>query len=157
MDYLAQQVGDLVDDHIAARDVYEENILSYVEVYRNEDGGPVSVMAVETVRWSEFEVPAWQDATAEHIEAVRQAFKTFYGADDMSYTEDDDEAYLLVGWAVEVEPTCMLGAALYRILRREPEGPVGFHNCSNGAYGARRNVYRDVKEAVAAVGESVGV
>lgn len=156
MDYLAERVGDLVDLYVPASEAGVENVLDHLDVVQGQDG-MVVVAGTEHVRWSEFEVPAWRDTNGRHIVAAEKVFREFYGVDDTSYTEDDDEGHFRLEWAVEVAPTCTLADALDMILRREPEGPVGFHNCMNGAYGARRNAYRDVKEAVAAVPESVGV
>lgn len=150
---LAMRVGELTDTGLSAHEVYEEHLFRRVDIGSVDEDGKIGVSAVEEVRWSEFELDPWEDASPELIEAVFRVFRDIYSATDVTYHEDGDETWLSIEWYVRVDPTFTVDQALGLILRRtedRAEGPVGLHNALNGGF-MSRNAYDDVRSAVHAL------
>ncbi|MFG3710934.1 hypothetical protein [Micromonospora sp. NPDC047730] len=145
-------VGYLADGYFSAAEVGEENICDHVTV-GEDDGGRIPVTMVEIIRWSEFEIGPWARATVRQLDAVKRTICVNYGAAGVNHRDEDftGDGLLEVEWVAWAEGHKPLGEVLDFIRRIVPEGPVGFHNNSNGAYGATGNVVREVREAVAAV------
>ncbi|WP_174526602.1 hypothetical protein [Micromonospora maritima] len=145
------RVDELVDGYFAAAEVCEENICDHVTV--GEDGDLIPVTMVEIIRWSEFGIGPWAGATVRQLDAVTRTICNNYSAAGVNHRDEDftEDGLLEVEWTVWVQPYQTLDYALSSIRSFDPRGPVGFHNNSNGAYGATGNVVREVREAVAAL------
>lgn len=145
MDVLEITVGKLADLTIPAMDTGYDNICRDVTVdTSNSSPGMVEVTMTECVRWDEFDLCPWEDATGDQVIAAMTAIHSRYQASSVTH---DDEGTISIEWTVDVPESATLGFALDRLYYAEC-GIVEFHNNSNGAYGATGNVRREVREAV---------